>query len=442
MVNKKKKNEKNKVNSNKDRKHNRKFNLCVFIIILGLLFLVLSVNYYFIISEKTNNDKQILDKNEKIKDISSHYSNFVKTTSDVNLYTFDGDNYVKSGMFGSDQVLSLGDIEINENTIYFPVLGYSDDFYVSYSDVIPIYEETVVDDSRYKKYVPFGEVITTKNPTNFYSDGKLVLRLDKSLEFNIIIKEENSYFVLYNNRLLEILKDDVDNISKIGEADSAKKVRVVAYHSFYDENEESESWCRNSICHNIKQFDGHLKYLKDNNYFTLTMDELEMFIDGKINIPKNSVVITIDDGLLAERAIQLLNNYELNGTVFLITSYYSPDNYERGNYVEFHSHGHNLHKQYVCPGGQGGGIKCLDEQTLLDDLAKSSEILNGSKVFCYPFYEFNDYSIKVLKEAGYKMAFAGLLKDGFVRRGTDKYRIPRYTITSDVTINEFINILK
>ena len=51
-----------------------------------------------------------------------------------------------------------------------------------------------------------------------------------------------------------------------------------------------------------------------------------------------------------------------------------------------------MHKQYVCPGGQGGGIKCLPEATIQEDLKKSSEVLDGSKVFCYPFYEYNDYS--------------------------------------------------
>ena len=111
-------------------------------------------------------------------------------------------------------------------------------------------------------------------------------------------------------------------------------------------------------------------------------------------------------------------------------------------YIEFHSHGHNIHNVGQCPGGQGGGIKCLEKSKLLEDLRTSSQLLKGSKVFCYPFYEYNNYAISVLKEAGYTMAFAGLLGNGKVHVGTNKFLIPRYTITSDTTVNNLAYIIK
>ena len=234
----------------------------------------------------------------------------------------------------------------------------------------------------------------------------------------------------------EIIKENNQTIP------STSKIRVIAFHSFYDENEESEKWCRNSICHNIKDFEQQIKYLKENNYFTLNTSELEQFIDGKINLPQNSVMITIDDGLMVDRAIKLLDKNNLNATIFLITSSYKPDNYTPSKYIEFHSHGHNLHTQNICPYGQGGAIKCKNKEYLLDDLKQSSTILGGSQIFCYPFYEYNNYSISILKEAGFKMAFAGYIDDGYAKVGTDKYQIPRYTITSDITINKFAQIIK
>lgn len=48
--------------------------------------------------------------------------------------------------------------------------------------------------------------------------------------------------------------------------------------------------------------------------------------------------------------------------------------------------------------GQDVGIKCLPEDEILNDLKASREKLNGSTVFCYSFYEFNDYSIKLAKK--------------------------------------------
>ena len=42
------------------------------------------------------------------------------------------------------------------------------------------------------------------------------------------------------------------------------------------------------------------------------MKELELYIDGKLQLPK-SVVITIDDGWRSKLGIELLNEYKLNG---------------------------------------------------------------------------------------------------------------------------------
>ena len=37
---------------------------------------------------------------------------------------------------------------------------------------------------------------------------------------------------------------------------------------------------------------------------------------------------------------------------------------------------------------------------ILEDLKKSSEILGGSDIFCYPFGQYNETDIKAVKEAG------------------------------------------
>ena len=99
-------------------------------------------------------------------------------------------------------------------------------------------------------------------------------------------------------------------------------------------------------------------------------------------------------------------------------------------YIEYHSHGDNLHNQGICPGGQGGAIKCLNKTKLLEDLALSRKKLAGSTAFCYPFYEYNNYSISVLKEAGFTMAFGGTGEGGNykVKPGIDKFKLPRYVI--------------
>jgi len=443
---KEKKNAKKELDNKNKIKKRRKTKTLILIITIILILLTLSICFmHFTKVAKEREKERIRQENirkeqELINEISSHYNEYVKTNKESILYNENGEEI---GKIANNVELSLEDITIEKDTKYFKIKEF-ENHYIKYDDVDTT-EALSSFDSRYKRYIVFNQNIVTNNITTFYdSQDNMVYQFNKSFDLPIIIKDNDRYGLEYNNRLLYVKKDDVasikDNINTNQE--KASSIRIIAYHAFYDKNVAEEAWCRTSICHSTDQIEAHSKYISENNYFTLTMDELEMYIDGKINIPKKSVGITIDDGLLAEHGIDILSKYKLNATVFLITHYYKPSYYIENEYIEFHSHGHNIHNVGQCPGGQGGGVKCLEENLLQNDLKTSREILNGSTVFCYPFYEYNNYAIKMLKEAGFTMAFAGLINDGRAHVGTNKYLVPRYTITSDTTVNELANIIK
>lgn len=418
----------------KKKKHTKKI---LPIIIITTIIILGAILIYLDYVKKEN---EIKNEKELISEISSHYNTYVKTNKEAIIYN---ENNEEVGKFAKNVELSLEELTIDKNTKYFKLKDF-DNYYIKYQYVESI-ENLKIFDNRYKNYLLFNQNIVTTDITKFYGENnELIYEINKSFNLPIIIKDTDRYGIEFNNRLLYIKNEDVVNVidNNNEQREKASSIRVVAYHAFYDKNVESEKWCRTSICHCTEQIEEHSKYISENSYFTLTMNELEMFIDGKINIPQKSVAITIDDGLLAERGIAILAKYKLNATVFLITSYYTPSNYEKYDYIEFHSHGHNIHNVGQCPGGQGGGIKCLNEEDLLNDLNTSRELLNGSTVFCYPFYEYNDYAIRMLKESGFTMAFAGFIGDGRVRVNTNKYLIPRYTIYNDTTLNEFANIIK
>jgi peptidoglycan/xylan/chitin deacetylase (PgdA/CDA1 family) len=172
------------------------------------------------------------------------------------------------------------------------------------------------------------------------------------------------------------------------------------------------------------------------------MKEFELFMEGNIRLPKKSVMITIDDGYLSKIGVDLLTENKLNATLFLITGSYDPK-WHDSDYVELHSHTHNLHKTGQCPGGQGGGLKCLNKEIIANDLKKSSEMLNNTTALCYPFYEFTEHTISVMKEVGYTMGFAGSGAGGSykARIGGDKYRIPRHTLNKNSTVNDLKKII-
>lgn len=413
---------------NKKRKNNK------IIIIISLLLIILVGVIIFIYYSK-DSVMPILDNT---KEIEKHYNEFVKTNKESILYN---EKKEEIGKIGKDVELTLNNISIDKDTKYFSIKDI-DGYYIKYIDVDKIDKLTDID-QRYKEYIPFNQNIVTNDITNFYDEsGNLIYSLKKEFSLPIIIKDTDKYGVEYNNRLLYVNKDDIKEVVDNHNTDknNSSGIAVLNYHAFYDENDdEARANCNTSICHSKKQFRSHLELIKKMNMLTLKMKEVEMYVDGKVRLPK-SVLITIDDGYKAEDGIATLEEYQMYATLFLVTSIYDPKNFI-SDYVELHSHSDNLHKTGDCPTGQGGGIQCLDEKTIQEDLKKSREKLNNTTYFCYPFYEYNEYSIKMLKEAGFTMAFIGesTRSDNLVHVGSDKFRLRRFVITNITTINGLTN---
>lgn len=217
-------------------------------------------------------------------------------------------------------------------------------------------------------------------------------------------------------------------VSSVGKGNG---IAVLNYH-FTISDEEKSSCSPSSICMNENLFDEHLKYIKENGFYTATLKELEDYLDGKIDLPKKSVVITIDDGWFVSRAISKLEKYDLHGVLFLIGSLAPVTDYASKN-LEIASHTWNLHGAY-------GSLVNASFDTIIEDLSQSKSSLNGTPYFCYPFYQYDNHVIEALKQTGFTMAFAG----GGVkaRRGVDKYKVPRFVVggnDSVATLASYIN---
>ena len=420
--------------SRKRRKRINKKKIIVFIIIVLILITSIALICY-----KLNKDRITEIKQNNLKqDIISHYNKYVVTNKESTIYKLNQDKYTKVGTIAKEEELTLDKIDITYQDEYLKITSFEEEYYIHYKDIDSI-KELSTKDTRYKKYIPFNKNIITKDVTNFYNeDGSLIYSLPKSFELPIIINKQDIYGVEYNNKLLYVKKDDVEKIKDNNNTDktNTKGIAVLNYHFFYDTSIDGDAAkCNQSICLSTTNLKKHLEYINNNNIFTPTMKELEMYIDGYIQLPK-SVVLTIDDGWRAAVGSEVMTEYKINATVFLMSKYYDPKKY-KNEYIEVHSHGYDIHNPGVCPGGQGGAIKCLEKSKLLEDLKNSQDKLDGTTVFCYPFYEYNDYSIEVLKEAGFTMAFGGYGEDGKYRvsPGINKYKLPRYIIYSSTSVN-------
>jgi len=411
------------------------------IILISVLSIILVGIISIIGIEITKKEKE-LNRMKKIEEISNHFSHTVEVIRKTSFYKKENENYILKGTFEKGVILLLEKTDIHENTKYFLINNFDEEYYVSYEDVTPTTKE-IVKNERYKKYIPFNINIQTKQITNFYKENNLQFTFHESFQFPVIRKEEEGYYVEFNNELYYVKKEDVEKTvdSNNSKEVTANKIPTLAYHFIYNSKEDK---CDQPICHTYDQINSHMNYLKEENYFTPTMEEFELWIDGKINLPKNSILITVDDGWHGEDASYIFTQNQMNATIFVVSKWYDPKTFET-TYFEVHSHGHDLHNANACPGlgKQGGGILCLPESTLLADLKISREKTNNTTSFAYPFYDVNDYAVSILKKAGFTMAFIGVDSNNnyYATRNTDKFRIPRITLHSATTVNDLKKIL-
>lgn len=411
----------------------------VSILLRILIFLIFFTIGILLILIKNNNDDNDIESNKNNKtneniDYSINYNTYVKTIVDANLY----DNNKKIiGKVSVDTNITLDD---NYSIIdgYYKLKNL--DYFISYLDVKKTDEE-VFDNNEYKtfrNYIVYNESITTNNNYKLYLSDNTYYEINGSDVYPIIIKEDDKYGVEFNDHLVYINKNDVKNVYENNNTDlgHADDIAVLNYHFTIDETTEEGSECRQTICMSSTQVEEEIKYLSDNQFYSATMQDLYLFLTGKIQLPEKSVVITIDDGWYVARMIAILEKYHMMGTLYLIGSLANPSDYA-SEYLEIHSHSWDLHTPNVCNGLYGGGLLCLDEQVILDDLKKSRESLNNTEFFCYPFYEYNDRAVKLLQKAGFKMAFGeGQRK---AKPGDNMFVVPRYALTKYTNINTFIS---
>ena len=413
----------------------------IIIILLIILFILITI----LLSENRGKERIIakqkiipITKN-KLEKIQENYSDYVILKNKSNLYEKEKNTYQKVATIKGTVELSLDPNYIVEDK-YFKIKDSN--YYIKYTDITkidnlsPLFGEY----KTYSNYIPYNESIILKNKAKFYLPDNSYYELEKGI-FPLLIKNDDKYGIEFNHSLVYVSKEDVKEV--INQENTEKKhtneIAVLNYHYVVsDSNENGEKTeCKQSICITDTMFDSHIKYLKENHFYATSMRDLELYIEGKIQLPEKSITLTFDDGWYVSRTIQILTKYQMTGTLFLIGSLANPNDYN-SPYLEVHSHTWNMHKIGDCPSNIGrGGILCLDENTILEDLKKSRESLNNTTYFCYPFYDYNTRAIELLKKAGFTMAFAGELKDSKVRVGQDKYKIPRYVIVNTTSMDLF-----
>lgn len=235
-----------------------------------------------------------------------------------------------------------------------------------------------------------------------------------------------------------------------------KRIPVLMYHNVVDKDILKHYTKKEyqKIFISTDKFEQQMKFIKTNNYKTLTLDEFYDFVQGNKNLPQKCVLITFDDGRknLYVKAYPILKKYNLNAVSFIITSkiskqseeynplkwqYLSESELEKGKDVfEYASHTHDMHKR--SKNTQKPYLKIKSEKEIKEDIQKSLKYVDNP-YFAYPYGSYTNNIKKILQEAGIKAAFT--TKKGKVSINDSLYDLKRYGISEKTTNNQFAKIL-
>lgn len=218
----------------------------------------------------------------------------------------------------------------------------------------------------------------------------------------------------------------------------SKGVAILMYHYFYDKTAGETG--KNSNYMEIHDFEEQMKYLKENDYYFPSWQEIADYVDGKISLPTKSIVVTIDDGQYTffNLALPILNKYGIKATPFIITSKAGGKKVAKYQYpnITYQSHTHEMH-QGGCSGGRGGLFRCIDYDKGVADLKKSIEIVGSNDAIAYPFGDVTDNVLKITKGAGFKVGVT--IKYGKAKPGMDRYQLPRIRMYKGISLSGFKN---
>lgn len=232
-------------------------------------------------------------------------------------------------------------------------------------------------------------------------------------------------------------------------------IPILMYHHFTEGNEV------NSLTVSKENFEAQMKYLFDNGYKTLSFEELEAYIDGKMANDGKMVVITMDDGYRSNYTIAypILKQYGMKATQFTIVSgieglsdnlfrlgrfkggHSSIDQMnEMKDVFDFGSHSYDRHLLV-----EGKSVLANDFiDGISKDLGEAHEILVREgfpqKVFSYPFGQSSEAIRTVLEELGVNMAV--IIGEARVKVGADKLALPRFNVPGEMSLEEFEALVK
>lgn len=238
----------------------------------------------------------------------------------------------------------------------------------------------------------------------------------------------------------------------------AKKIPILTFHRITSDNVKVKYFKNYQWVAAVSDFEKQMKYLKDNDYKTISVDEFKNWYDGNIEYPKKTILITFDDGDYEQYylVLPILKKYNFKATSFIVGSRtklttFNFINNQKSNYIgldkineigkkypnfEFQSHSYDLHYRNA---GKMPIEYFKDYYDLTSDFIKNKKF--GFRYIAYPYGAYTKEMILAAKNNNIEMGFAF---DKYVcaKRTSPRYVIPRIKINGQIKYEDYVKKLK
>ena len=273
--------------------------------------------------------------------------------------------------------------------------------------------------------------ILTPKPMLYKSDDYVVYRtVEKETAGSIAKKflgdEKKAWVVEDANDMTRFKKGQIVVIPLLDEArgglkaDGIQTVPILCYHRLTNK-------CKTSMCLPPKVFEQQMKYLKNNGYRTISLEQLQCFLAFECSIPEKSVVITLDDGYRSayDVAYPILKKHGFTATLFIYTDYVGisknaitwsqvkemkADGFEVGSHTISHA---DLTQQR-----EGEDFRVYQDR-IEKEIGGSKRIIDkklnqNTTAFAFPFGRYNGSVLRICRQKGYDIGVS-------VRRGSNPF---------------------
>ena len=207
----------------------------------------------------------------------------------------------------------------------------------------------------------------------------------------------------------------------------------------------------------LEQFAGQMAYLYEHNYHTLTLSELERFHYDNVDLPEKSVLLTFDDCYqsIGLYAYPILKKYGFRATAFVVTGWlntqqkrFTPDRsvcmtqQELALMTDVFEYANHTHAFHTRQDTKTSKSMVESDGEFLADLKQCNAhpLISSKAVFAYPFGLYANENVKLLREAGFRLAFTS--EPGKNDSGADPLLLKRNVIPYRMDMETFRHVIE